>query len=56
MYRVYSLQHSAEHHMLAIEMGSLNSGDEKLRAVGICACISHREKTDGVVLVLEVFI
>ena len=42
--------------MLAIEPGGQDSGDEELGTVGVGTSVSHGEKTDLVVVLLEVLI
>ena len=42
---VNAFNHFAEYGMMAIEVGCRDFGDKELRAVGIWACIRHREDT-----------
>ena len=45
-----------EHHMLSIEPGRCDRGDEELRAVRVRACVGHGEEERLGVLQAEVLI
>ena len=52
----HALDHLAEHHVLAVQVGGGHRGHEELRAVGVGAGVGHAEHARLVVLVLEVLI
>ena len=53
---VHSLLHLAEHHVVAVQPGAGNSGDEELRAVGVGAAVRHGEEARTRVLQCEVLV
>ena len=53
---IHALQHLPKDHMAAIEPRSGDSGDEKLRPVGVRPRIRHGQKPSPLVLDLEVLI
>ena len=50
------LHHSAEHHVLPVQPGSLHRGDKELGAVCVFTGVRHREKTRSVMTEYEVLI
>ena len=53
---VKALDNCAKDDVLAVEPRGLNSGDEKLGAVGVLAGVGHRQQARSVVFQLEVFV
>ena len=53
---VHSLLHLAEHHVVAVQPGAGNGGDEELRAVGVGAAVRHGEEARTRVLQREVLV
>ena len=53
---VHSLLHLAEHHVVAVQPGAGNSGDEELGAVGVGTAVRHGEETRTRVLQREVLV
>ncbi len=53
---IHAGQHLAKHHVLAIEPGRDDRGDEELRSVGVGTRIGHGKEARAVMLQLEVFI
>lgn len=52
----HALQNFAEDHMLAVQPGGLNGGDEELGAIGVLARVGHAKPARAIVLQLEVLI
>lgn len=55
-HRVHSLNDFTEHNMLSIKVRRGYSGYKKLRPVGVCTSICHREETRRGVLIVEILI
>ena len=53
---IHSLLHLAEHHVVAVQPGAGNGGDEELRAVGVRAAVRHGEEARTRVLQCEVLV
>merc|ERR1719270_2920627 len=53
---IHALRHSAEDDVLAIEPLRLDRAQEELRAVGVRACVRHREDTWPCMLQREVLV
>lgn len=56
LYHIEALQHLAKHHMLAVQPGGGNGGNEELRALGVGAGVGHAQVARSLVLDLEVLV
>ena len=52
----HALDDLAEHDMLAVQVRSVDGGDEKLTTVGVGSSIGHGQQTGTLVLQLKIFI